>query len=301
MSLSAAYSDRLREVVGVDHERVPDAHRHDLAARADADAAGALVALLAGLLGAARCRGWWRSSSSRRRRGRCRRRRSPSRRCRRRSRSPSSSLAVAERGDQVAGVEDRVRLVVVPGGRRHARVARVVVDVEGAVAVAVVLRAGADAVLRQRQLAAVERDLLAQAAVVPADAGVEDRDLHARGAGRVLPGAVGRDARDLAERVAAGERVLRRSGAGRAGRAGCGRARSACEPLGAKPKRSYCWPKTFEQVAPCSSSGSQRSKSGSFGVLIRTLSPGSCPGTRRARAPRARAAAAARPAARARP
>ena len=55
-----------------------------------------------GLLGAARCRGWRRSSSSRRRRGRCRRRRSPSRRCRPRSRCRRCRRAVGEDGDQVA-------------------------------------------------------------------------------------------------------------------------------------------------------------------------------------------------------
>ena len=90
-------------------------------------------------------------------------------------------------------------------GVEDGRVAGVVIDVEGAVTVAVVLRA----TLRERQLVAVERDLLSQAAVVPADAGVEDRHLDARRAGRVLPGAVGRDAGNLAERVAARERVLR--------------------------------------------------------------------------------------------
>jgi hypothetical protein len=52
----------------------------------------------------------------------------------------------------------------------------------------------------------------------------------------------------------------------------------ACDPFGAKPKRSNCWPKVFVHVGPCSSSGSQRSKSGSFGVLVRTLSLGSLPG-----------------------
>ena len=65
--------------------------------------------------------------------------------------------AVAERDEQVAGVEDAVGLVVA-GGRRDARVVRVVVDVEGAVVVAVVLAAA----LRRRQLARVQRDLLAQ-------------------------------------------------------------------------------------------------------------------------------------------
>ena len=69
------------------------------------------------------------------------------------------------------------------------------------------------------------------------------------------------------------------SGAGRAGRAGCGRVAVVWEPLGAKPNRSYCSSKTFAQVGgPSSSSGSQWSKPGSFGVLTRTLSLGLVPG-----------------------
>ena len=55
----------------------------------------------------------------------------------------------------------------------------------------------------------VERDAAPQRFPLPADAGVEDRDLHARVACRALPCAVGADARDLAERVAPGGEVLR--------------------------------------------------------------------------------------------
>ena len=111
--------------------------------------------------------------------------------------------AVGEDRDQVGRVEDVVGLVVA-GRRRHARVVRVVVDGERAVAVAVVLRAA----VRLRQLAAIERDLAPQAGLAPADAGVEDRDLDVGPAGRALPGAVGADAGDLPERVAAGLGVL---------------------------------------------------------------------------------------------
>ena len=58
------------------------------------------------------------------------------------------------------------------------------------------------------QLCAVQRDLAAQARLAPADAGVEDRDPHVGAAGGALPGAVRAHAGDLAERVAAGLRVL---------------------------------------------------------------------------------------------
>jgi hypothetical protein len=56
---------------------------------------------------------------------------------------------IAEGCDQVAAVENRIRagLVIVAGGRRDPRVARVVVDVECAVAVAVIGAARARAVL----------------------------------------------------------------------------------------------------------------------------------------------------------
>ena len=188
-------------MIGVDDERVPHPQRHDLAARAQARAAGALVRQLPGLLRAPR----------------------PVVRGRRVARRvvgvvvvveevPAGDVvreavavgvaAVGERGDQVGGVEEVIGLVV-PGGLRDARVVRVVVDVERAVVVAVVLAA-----LRRGQLARVERDLRAQRVLAPADAGVEDRDAHVGAADRALPGAVGRHAGDLPERQAAGERVL---------------------------------------------------------------------------------------------
>ncbi len=199
---------RQREVVGVDHERVPNTHRHDLAVGAQANAAVTFVALLRGLL-------------------------HPPAAVVRRARITGgvvgvvvvveevpagdvvgvavavAVVAVTEHGDQVAGVEDRIGLAV-SGGLRHARVVGVVVDVERAVAVTVVHGAIARiGVLGKRKLSAVQRNLAAQAPVVPANPRVEDRDLHARAAGRVLPCSVDRDAWNLAERVASGERVLR--------------------------------------------------------------------------------------------
>ena len=111
--------DGLGEVVRVDDERVPDAHRHDLAAGAVADAAIAVVAGLGRIRGAAR----------------------PVVARARVARGvvgvvvvveevPAGDVvdvavrvgvgAVAEDGDQVAGVEDRVGLGVAGGDRRHA-------------------------------------------------------------------------------------------------------------------------------------------------------------------------------------
>ena len=130
--------DAQRELVRVGDERVPDADRDDLAARADAGAAGALVRLLPGLLGAAGAVVGGRAVA----------------------RGvvgvvvvveevPAGDVvgvavavgvrAVGEDGDQVGGVEDVVGLVV--AGRRARRVVGVVVDGDRAVAVAVVLRA----------------------------------------------------------------------------------------------------------------------------------------------------------------
>ena len=200
--------DGLREVVDVHHEGVPRAQRDDLAAGADARAARAVVRLRPGLDGAARpvvggariARGVVRVVVVV-------------------EEVPAGYVvdvavpvvvAVAvERGDQVARVEQRVRLrVAVRHG--HARIVREVVHVERAVVVAVVLCARrAASGLRGGQLGLVERDLLAQLRVVPADPGVEDRDLHVRPADGTLPGAVGRHARHLAERVAARRGVLR--------------------------------------------------------------------------------------------
>ena len=194
--------DAERELVRVGDERVPDADRDDLAARAHAGAAGALVRLLPGLLGAAGAVVGGRAVA----------------------RGvvgvvvvveevPARDVvgvavavgvrAVGEDRDQVGRVEDVVGLVVA-GRLRHARVVRVVVDGERAVAVAVVLRA----VFWLGQLAAVERDLAPQAGLAPADAGVEDRDPDVGPPGRALPGAVGADAGDLPERVAPGLEVL---------------------------------------------------------------------------------------------
>ena len=48
--------------------------------------------------------------------------------------------------------------------------------------------------------------------------------------------------------------------------------------VGREPEALDAWSKTFVQVAPCSSSGSQWSKRGSLGVLMRTLSAGLLPG-----------------------
>jgi len=194
--------DAERELVRVGHERVPDADRHDLALGADAGAADALVGLLPGLLGAAGAVVGGGAVA-------------------RRvvgvvvvvEEVPTGDVvgvavavgvrAVGEDGDQVGGVEDVVRLVVA-GRRLDPRIVGVVVDRDGAVGVAVVRVAA----VRLRQLLRVQRHLAAQAALAPADAGVQDRDPDVGAAGRALPGAVGADARDLAERVAPGLEVL---------------------------------------------------------------------------------------------
>ena len=97
--------------------------------------------------------------------------------------------ALRERGDQVGGVEDRVGVRarvrgVVAGAIRNPRVRRVVRDVEGAVAVAVVARAGRRVgALGQRQLTPVEADLVRQLLLLPANPGVEDGDRHGRDPG----------------------------------------------------------------------------------------------------------------------
>jgi hypothetical protein len=192
--------DAERELVRVGHERVPDADRHDLAARADAGAPGALVGLLPGLLRAA---------------GAVVGGRAVARRIVRIvvvvEEVPAGDVvriavgvgvgAVGEDRDQVGGVEDVVGLVVAGGG---IDAPGIVVDGHGAVLIAVVLGAA----VGLRQLLRVQRDLATQARLAPADAGVEDRDPDVRAAGRALPGTIGADAGDLAERVATCLRVL---------------------------------------------------------------------------------------------
>ena len=68
-------------------------------------------------------------------------------------------------------------------------VIRIVGDIEGAVAIAVIGAAGICAVLRHRQLTAIQMDLQAQAFAIPLDARVEDRN-DGRGIPAIeLPGA----------------------------------------------------------------------------------------------------------------
>ncbi len=215
----------LRVVVGVDDEGVPDSQRDDLAGRADPGAAVGVVGLPPGLGGAAAAV----VGGARVARGvvgvvvvv---------------EEVPSGDVVdvavgvvvdgVAEDRDQVRGVERPVGFVVARGGR-DPRVAGEVRDVEGPVAVGVVggrearaRPAGVEARRtidqRSRQLVLVERDLGAQLRPVPADPGVEDRHLDVRipdGRARaelpeVLPGAIGRNAGDLAQRIAQRGRVL---------------------------------------------------------------------------------------------
>ena len=156
MSLSAAYSTACAKLLRVHHERVPDAHRHDLAAAGRRRCRRRRRCPPRRPPRRGRSRGCRRSSSWTRRRGRCRRRRSPSRRCRRRSRSPSSSELSLKVAIRSLRVEEGVgaRLVVVAVGWADARVVRVVVDVEGAVAsCSRTARRSTAPLLRQRQLA----------------------------------------------------------------------------------------------------------------------------------------------------
>jgi hypothetical protein len=147
-----------RVVVGGDDERVPDAQRHDLAVGAHADAIDRVVRLRRGLGGPA---------------GAVPARRAAARGVKRVvvvvEEVPAGDVVdvavavgvgvVGEGGDQVRPVEERVRLLV---ARRlaDARVARVVGNVEGPVAVAVVGGAVAARILRKRQLGAIQADLL---------------------------------------------------------------------------------------------------------------------------------------------
>ena len=101
-------------------------------------------------------------------------------------------LAVPERLDQVLTGDLAARSL---RDVRDARVVLEVVDVDHAVAVEVEaaergVRVGVTGrVLRQRQLAGVEVDLVAQASAVPPDARVEDRDRGPAVATGELPGA----------------------------------------------------------------------------------------------------------------
>ena len=183
--------DPQRERVAVGDERVPDAHRHDLAVGADADRADAVVALVGHVVGAAGAVVVGGEVA----------------------RQISRFVVVVEEvpagdvvgeavvvvvevlaghalRDQVGGGFDLASAEgvdeVLPGdqargpgatgvGEAHARVLRVVGDVDDAVAVAVEGPArGAVGVLGIGQLAGVEVDLLAQLRVAPHDAGVED-------------------------------------------------------------------------------------------------------------------------------
>ena len=83
-------------------------------------------------------------------------------------------------------------------GQPHARVFLVVLDVDDTVAVAVVGAArAAVGALGVGQLARVQVDLIAQPALAPVDAVVEDRDHRVRAPARRLPGAGRVETRDL--------------------------------------------------------------------------------------------------------
>src|SRR5439155_14024187 len=94
---------------------------------------------------------------------------------------------------EVAAIE---RTVAVRIG--DARIAGVVLDVEDAVGVAVPgvrdRRAGTAGADGDRQLAAVQPDLVAQVLVVVVDARIEDRDQGVGAPGRHLPGEIRGDA-----------------------------------------------------------------------------------------------------------
>jgi hypothetical protein len=114
--------------------------------------------------------------------------------------------AVREGRDQVGAVEDRIRLGIARVNG-HPRIGRVVHDVEGAVAVAVVVRArAAIAVLGHGKLVPVQVHAVPKLLLLPADPRVQDRDRDLRVSNRVLPGRIGADAGDLrAGRVAGGD------------------------------------------------------------------------------------------------
>ena len=187
--------DAHRVVVGRHDEGVPDPQRHDLAVGAHADAVGPVVGRARGLGGAP---------------GAVAARRAAARGVVRVvvvvEEVPAGDVVdvavgvgvgvVGEGRDQVRGVEERVGLLVA-GGVADARVVPVIGDVEGAVAVAVVGTAGGAAVPGQRQLLAVQANLLDELAGLPADPRIEDRDRRPGVAGRVLPGGVGANAGDL--------------------------------------------------------------------------------------------------------